>query len=85
MAAALTGLGFPADLGPEGHRWGGDLPCGAWPGTRGGAVDLSIPDAVPPEALIDPRFSDAIEVLFSNHAQDLGLRPHVARPWRVSA
>ncbi len=27
MAAAMTGLDFPADPGPDGHRWGGDLPC----------------------------------------------------------
>jgi formate dehydrogenase major subunit len=85
MAVALTGLGFPAAPGRDGLRWGGDLLYEAGPATPGGGVDLSIPDAAPPEMLIDARFSDAIEVLFASHARDMGLRPHVVRPWRVSA
>jgi formate dehydrogenase major subunit len=85
MAVALAGLDFPAALGRDGHRLGGDLLYGTGPGTPDGGVGLAIPDAVSPEVLFDPRFSDAIEVLFASHAQDLGLRSHVVRPWRVSA
>jgi len=80
VAEDLASLGFPASPGPDGV-----LLRGAVSPASTGRVSVEVPSAEAPDTVLDPRFSDAIEVLFSGGARRLGLRAHVARPWPVSA
>jgi formate dehydrogenase major subunit len=80
VAEDLALLGFPAAPGRDGVLLRGASSSGS-----AGRVSVEVPPVEPPETVIDPRFSDALEVLFSRGACRLGLRAHVARPWPVSA
>jgi len=70
--------------GPDGLRWGGESLYAAGPATPDGSIHLSLGRGDPPDVLFDPRMSDALEVLFAQRAENLGLLPHVVRRWRVS-
>jgi formate dehydrogenase major subunit len=86
FAAALGLPDYPAgNLPPGGLRWGGEALYEGGLRTPDGAADLSIPSVDAPYMIIDPRWTDSIEVRFSRLVEEAGLPAHVVRRHRVSA
>ncbi|MCK5596437.1 MAG: molybdopterin-dependent oxidoreductase, partial [Candidatus Eisenbacteria sp.] len=86
MVGSLDLPDYPAvDLPPGGLRWGGEVLYEGGLRTPDGAADLSIPSVDVPDVIIDPRWTDSIEVRFSRLVEEVGLPAHVVRRHRVSA
>ncbi|MCK4511312.1 molybdopterin-dependent oxidoreductase, partial [bacterium] len=86
MVGSLDLPDYPAgNLPPGGLRWGGaDLYEGGLR-TPDGAADLSIPSVDAPSVILDPRWTDSIEIRFSRLVEEAGLQALVVRRHRVSA
>ncbi|MCK4409015.1 MAG: molybdopterin-dependent oxidoreductase, partial [Candidatus Eisenbacteria sp.] len=77
---------YPAgNLPPGGLRWGGEVLYERGLRTPDGAADLSTPSVDAPSVIIDPRWTDSIEVRFSGLVEEAGLPARVVRRHRVSA
>jgi len=86
FAAALGLPDYPAEnLPPGGLRWGGEALYEGGLRTPDGVADLSIPFVDAPYMIIDPRWTDSIELRFSRLVEEVGLPAHVVRRHRVSA
>jgi formate dehydrogenase major subunit len=82
---AMDVPGYPSGrLGPEGVRWAEGMYEGGLV-TDNGSADLSLPAGSARERPFDPRWSDAIEVLFSRAVEEFGLPPHVVKRSGVRA
>ena len=86
LAAELGLPGFPSGgLPPGGVRWGGQTLYEGGLSTPDGVLDLTVPMAGALGLIIDPRWTDSVEIRFSKLVEEVGLGPRVVRRHRVSA
>ena len=86
LAGSLDLPDYPAgELPPGGLRWGGEALYEGGLRTPDGAADLSIPPVGAPGVVVDPRWTDLLEIRLSRLAEEAGLQPHVVRRRRVIA